>query len=412
MVLIYIVCMAARDDYLILGSGVIGLAIGIALLKSNPSLKVRILDKEKQAGLHASGRNSGVLHAGFYYSPDSLKAKFCKDGNRELRLLASRHDVKVKDVGKIIVAKNDDEVLLLEELFQRGLRNGVELELHDEKDLKRFEPLARTTSKFMWSPSTAISSPVEVIKALVEEFLMIGGEIEFSKNVDLVETDGEIREKTGFYKADYFINATGAYSDLIAKNLGLAQEYSIIPFMGLYRSVAHKFLPIRTLIYPVPHSINPFLGVHFTLTLDGKVKIGPSAIPIFGREQYSPLSGWNISDFASIMKGVGTLAKSNAHSLKGMISTEFPNLFTSHLVKESGNLVPGALKVKGWEKKPPGIRAQLVHLPTGRLEQDFKVITHLNSTHVLNAVSPGWTSALPFARYVIEQLHSPKVEKK
>lgn len=404
--------MASRDDYLILGSGAIGLAIGIALLNSKPSLKVRILDKEKKAGLHASGRNSGVLHAGFYYSPDSLKAKFCKDGNRELRLLATRHEVMVKNVGKIIVTKNDDEVIRLEELFQRGLRNGVELELHDEKDLNKFEPLARTTSKFLWSPTTAISSPVEIIKALVQEFLTLGGEIEFSKKIDLLESDGEVREKTGLYKADYFINATGAYSDVISKNLGLAQEYSMIPFMGLYRSVDHKFLPIRTLVYPVPHSINPFLGVHFTLTIDGKVKIGPSAIPIFGREQYSPFSGWNIADFANIMKGVGALAKGNAHSLKGMISTEFPNLFTSHLVKESGNLVPDAQKVKGWEKKPPGIRAQLVHLPTGQLEQDFKVLTHLNSTHVLNAVSPGWTSALPFARYIIEQLHSPKVETK
>jgi len=400
--------MPRDDDFLIVGAGIIGLSIGISLLESNPKHQVRVVEKEKRLGAHASGRNSGVLHAGFYYSPESLKAKFCRDGNIELKKLAKKYDVQVKNVGKVVVTKNIEEVRRLEALFQRGIENGVDVELLNEAKLKEFEPLARTTEKFLWSPTTAISNPVAIIKALEQHFLLLGGKIQFDTEIDLINLNGEVVEKNGKFRSKYYINAAGAHADLIAKGLGIAKEYAMIPFMGQYRTIPHGSLPLRTLVYPVPHLINPFLGVHLTLTTDGLVKIGPTALPILGREQYSALSGWNLRDIVQSLLGARSIAAGKSHSILEIIKSEYPNLRLKALKKEGGTLVPQVLQIKSWARKAPGIRAQLVHLPTGSLEQDFKVVTHRNSIHVLNAVSPGWTSALPFARYIVSQIQLKK----
>jgi len=400
--------MPRDDDFLIVGAGIIGLSIGISLLESNPKHQVRVVEKEKRLGAHASGRNSGVLHAGFYYSPEYLKAKFCRDGNIELKKLAKKYDVQVKNVGKVVVTKNIEEVRRLEALFQRGIENGVDVELLNEAKLKEFEPLARTTEKFLWSPTTAISNPVAIIKALEQHFLLLGGKIQFDTEIDLINLNGEVVEKNGKFRSKYYINAAGAHADLIAKGLGIAKEYAMIPFMGQYRTIPHGSLPLRTLVYPVPHLINPFLGVHLTLTTDGLVKIGPTALPILGREQYSALSGWNLRDIVQSLLGARSIAAGKSHSILEIIKSEYPNLRLKALKKEGGTLVPQVLQIKSWARKAPGIRAQLVHLPTGSLEQDFKVVTHRNSIHVLNAVSPGWTSALPFARYIVSQIQLKK----
>ena len=171
--------MAKKCDVLIIGGGVVGLSTGIALLEANPSLKVVIAEKESRLGLHASGRNSGVLHAGFYYSPDSLKAKFCRDGNQELRILAKKHGIPVREVGKVVVARNGEENWRLETLFDRGVSNGVELEILDVAHLDKYEPLAITHERFLWSPKTAISDPNSIIEALRQDFESLGGNIFF-----------------------------------------------------------------------------------------------------------------------------------------------------------------------------------------------------------------------------------------
>ena len=166
---------------------------------------------------------------------------------------------------------------------------------------------------------------------------------------------------------------------------------------------------MQRLVYPVPHPINPFLGVHFTLTIDGKVKIGPTAIPIAGREQYSFTEGWSGSDISQALKGMKSLITGDSHDFGAILKSEWPKLIQKMLVKESTKLVPMANEVKDWSRKPPGIRAQLVHLPTGKLEQDFIVTTHINATHVLNAVSPGWTSSIPFGNYVTQDFVLPRL---
>ena len=275
--------MPKNCDVLIIGAGVVGLSTGIALLQSRPNLKVIIAEKESEIAKHASGRNSGVIHAGFYYSPDSLKAKFCRDGNFELRKLAKKYGIPVKDVGKVVVSRNADEDQRLDTLFQRGIANGVDLEMHAEEKLKDFEPLAITHNRFMWSPSTGISDSKAIAQAMVDEFTSLGGSLEFNVKLKLIDRGGEILDSGNFFRFKHLVNAAGAQADRISRSVGIGTEYAMLPFMGVYRATSEKNLPLRRLVYPVPHPINPFLGVHFTLTIDGKAKIGPTAIPIAGR---------------------------------------------------------------------------------------------------------------------------------
>jgi L-2-hydroxyglutarate oxidase len=394
--------MSNKCHVLIIGAGVVGLSTGIALLGSRPNLKVMIADKEKDIAMHASGRNSGVIHAGFYYSPDSLKAKFCRDGNFELRKLAKKYKIPVKDVGKVVVTRNEDEDSRLNTLFERGIANGVELEIHPEEKLKEFEPLAITHNRFMWSPNTGISDSISIVKAMRDEFLSLGGEILFDSKVSLIESNGEIHDASGQFTFKHVVNAAGAQADRISRSVGVGTEYAMLPFMGVYRATSEKNLPLQRLVYPVPHPINPFLGVHFTLTIDGKVKIGPTAIPIAGREQYSFAEGWSGSDIAQALKGMRSLITGDSHDFGAILKSEWPKIIQKLLVKESIELVPSAIGVRDWHRRPPGIRAQLVHLPTGKLEQDFIVTSQANATHVLNAVSPGWTSSIPFGKHVAD----------
>jgi L-2-hydroxyglutarate oxidase len=391
----------SRCDLLVIGAGVVGISIGIAFLEANPDKKVVIVDKEEGFGKHASGRNSGVLHAGFYYSPETLKAKFCREGNSQLRKIIKKYAIPIREVGKVVVSKNDDEDSRLELLYQRGIQNGVELELLDESTLSKYEPLAVTTNRFLWSPTTAVSDPKLIIMAMRQEFENLGGKIHLDTKVELRVSANHVHDSKNMYDAKLVVNAAGAQADRLSRQINVGIEFAMLPFMGVYRAANQKKLPLQRLVYPVPHPINPFLGVHFTITVDGLVKIGPTAIPVFGREQYRYRQGWSIADIIQAIKGSTALVKGESHNFAEILKSELPGIMLNHLVNESAKLVPGVESVSDWEKKPPGIRAQLVHLPTGKLEQDFVVRKYLNSVHVLNAVSPGWTSALPFGRWVV-----------
>jgi L-2-hydroxyglutarate oxidase LhgO len=392
-----------KCDLLILGAGAVGISVGIAYLDAFPGSTVVIADKEDQIGNHASGRNSGVLHAGFYYSPETLKAKFCRDGNLALRALAKKHAIPLREVGKVVVAKNEEEDSRLEPLFDRGTQNGVELELLDESQLSKYEPLAITKNRFLWSPTTAVSDPMLVISALRQEFECLGGQIHLAERINLKVSGNEVQDSNNKYDSKLIVNAAGAQADRISREINVGLEYAMLPFMGVYRYTGQDHLPLKRLVYPVPHPVNPFLGVHFTLTVDGLVKIGPTAIPIVGREQYSIRKGWSLVDLMQAAKGAASLVKGESHNLGSILKSEWPKIMLSKLVQESAELVPTAIGVKHWKKKPPGIRAQLVHLPSGKLEQDFVVRKYLNSLHVLNAVSPGWTSAIPFGKWLVEK---------
>ena len=392
-----------KFDVVIIGAGIIGLASARALITSNPTLKILVCDKEASAGRHASGRNSGVLHAGFYYSPESLKAQFCREGNRKLRNFINTKGIPLSEIGKVVVTQSENEEERLDTLFRRGSENGVQLALLPRNKLENFEPLARTYQNFLWSPTTAVSDPKSITKALVEDLISLGVEIRFSMQF-LNASDGSASFSSSSIKYRHLLNTAGTQADRIAHMFHVGEEFSMLPFMGMYRYVTEKKLPLKTLVYPVPHPINPFLGVHFTRTYDGYIKIGPTAIPTLGREQYSFRSGFSFSDMKSTLQAGLALAQGVHHSTTQIVKSEFPKYSSRYLVGEASKLVPAAGFIRQWKVKPPGIRAQLVNLKTGELVQDFLVKKAQQSTHILNAVSPGWTSALSFGEFVSTQV--------
>jgi len=392
-----------KYDVVIIGAGIVGLASARSLKIMQPNLRILICEKEPSAGLHASGRNSGVLHAGFYYSPESMKAKFCREGNLRLRDFISSRGIPLLEIGKVVVTKSAEEDKRLESLYRRGVANGVKIEILDGKELHRFEPLARTEKSFLWSPTTAVSDPKSVTSALIEDLKSRGVEFSFSTLLENA-TDGKATLNGQKISYRHLLNAAGSQADRIAHKFEVGINYSMLPFIGMYRYVKQVRLPLKTLVYPVPHPINPFLGVHFTITFDGLVKIGPTAIPIIGREQYKLRSSISFQDFKSAAIAGRSLVFRSKHSMSQIIASEFPKYSSRFLVHESAKLVPAAKGMKGWNVKPPGIRSQLINLDSGELVQDFLVEKGPKSTHILNAVSPGWTSALPFGDYIAAQV--------
>lgn len=397
--------MTIDADFLVIGAGVVGLSLGVELCNEFPRSKVVVIDKEEKLGAHASGRNSGVLHAGFYYSPDSLKARFCREGNTELRKLINDYEIPIKAIGKVVIAKNKQEADMLDSLYRRGLKNGVELDLLPESDLKSFEPLARTYEKFLWSPNTAVSDPVKVLLALATKFETEGGTLLLAKKVSVLE-DGSVWVDSKRAKIAHVFNSAGVNAIHIANTLGVGNDYGLLPVLGIYKTNSIRNLPLRTLVYPVPDLVNPFLGVHFTVTVDGLVKIGPTAIPVLGREQYGLNYRPNFMDIKSTGKALHALLGNSFKATIRLSISEMLKIRTKKLIKEGSSLVPLASSTTGWTRKSPGLRAQLVNLNTGQFEQDFVVRKENSFTHILNAVSPGWTAAIPFSKWVVSHFAS------
>jgi L-2-hydroxyglutarate oxidase LhgO len=394
--------MQEQIDFLVIGAGIVGISIGNSLLDKFPKARVLIADKESQPGSHASGRNSGVLHAGFYYSPESLKAKFCRDGNLALNEVIARHDIPIRRTGKVVVTKNLDELPRLQKLYERGIANGVKLDLLPATDLNKFEPLAKTCGNFLWSPSTAVSDPQAVIQALARDFISKGGVLKLNTSVQVTD-EQEVFLNSQKMKVEQIINAAGVNALYFAQRFGVGKQYSLLPVLGLYKTISDSQLPLQTLVYPVPNPKNPFLGVHFTLTTDHKIKIGPTAIPVIGREQYSLSDGFDLRDLQNSTSAVGALARNSLSNLISLAATEFPKIFTRNLIHNGSKLVPTVVKTASWETKRPGLRAQLVDKSTGEFEQDFVVEKTGKYVHILNAVSPGWTASIPFADWVVEK---------
>ena len=389
-------------DVIVVGGGVIGLSVATAIKTSNTSIKVLLVDKEPLLGVHASGRNSGVIHAGFYYSPDSLKAKFCLTGNMKLSNLIARHKIPILKCGKVVVTRNSSEEKQIEKLYKRGVANGVDISFLPRSELKNIEPLAVTYKNFLWSPNTSVSDPSLVIKALQKEAKDVGVEFSFESKLNIVDFDAQINgEKISFR---HLVNCAGSYALDIAKAYGYGGQYLTLPFMGRYLKTSEKNFSLKTLIYPVPHPINPFLGVHLTRTTDGNIKIGPTAIPLFGKEQYSLFKGIKLSEMFESIKALMSLINGSAHDVSEILMTEFPKMTSRKLVEEVCSISQGIQNVKDWRPAPSGIRAQLVDTRNGELVQDFILQGGSNSTHVLNAVSPGWTSAIPFGEYIAERI--------
>lgn len=391
---------------MVIGGGVVGLALADAWLTRNPTDSVVVYDKEDHLAAHASGRNSGVLHAGFYYAPDSLKARLTRDGNRMLKDFCLERGVALRETGKVVVTTSEEQLPSLMTLFDRGQANGVELELIDESGLAELEPLARTVGNALWSPNTAVASPAGVVEALAERVRERGGRVVLGNAVTGAGPGWVMSVLEGRVAAGHVINAAGLYADTVAHWFGFGQDYRMLPFKGLYWYGNWKPGRLQRHVYPVPDPRNPFLGVHLTVTVDGRAKIGPTAIPALWREDYGGTGGMRGNELWDVVRSYPRFLTSKHHDVPGLLRAELPKYSRSYLVKQAAALVPSVRPQDFTERGKPGVRAQLLHVPSGKLEMDFVVEGDSRSTHMLNAVSPAWTSSLAVADYVVEGIVS------
>jgi L-2-hydroxyglutarate oxidase LhgO len=390
-------------DFLVIGGGVIGINVARRLKATYSDARVTLIEKEPSCGLHASGRNSGVLHAGFYYSPDSLKAKFTRIGNARLTAYCDSRNIPLNRCGKLVVAKNETELPALDELLRRGRVNGIELHQITAEEACEIEPRAKTWERALFSPTTATVDPATVMFAMKEDAETEGVRV-CTGHRYLGREGTVVKTSCDRFDAGYVVNAAGLYADTIARDFGFSQRYRILPFKGLYLYSEESAGAIRTNIYPVPDLRNPFLGVHFTVTSAGKAKIGPTAIPAFWRENYRGIGNFQIKEFLEIMwRSAGLLASSN-FDFKRLVVEELRKYSKGRMVTLAGELVRGVCQehYRHWGK--PGIRAQLLDTQTKKLEMDFVIEGDGRSMHVLNAVSPAFTCSLPFSEYVCEKI--------
>jgi len=393
------------SDFLVIGGGVIGLNIARRLRRVFSGASVRLIEKELDCGLHASGRNSGVLHAGFYYSPDSLKAKLTWKGNRLLTAYCEEKGIPLNKCGKLVVARDRTEHAGVDELLRRGRANGIPLESISEKDAKAIEPRVKTCERALFSPATSTVDPSLVMQAIKKDALDEGVQLHCGVRYISVHKR-QVTTTEGPYDAGYVVNAAGLYADRIARDFGFAECYRILPFKGLYLYSNEATGSIRTNIYPVPDLKNPFLGVHFTVASNGKTKIGPTAIPGLWREQYSGMANFQFNEFLEVaMRGVGLLASSN-FDFKALALREAAKYSKLKMVSLASDLADGVKPehYQNWGK--PGIRAQLLDINKRKLEMDFVLEGDRHSMHVLNAVSPAFTCSLPFSEYVCERIEA------
>ncbi len=392
-----------KTDFLIVGAGIVGLTLAKNLLEAFPRSRITLIDKEAAIFKHASGRNSGVLHAGFYYSEDSLKAKFTREGNEYWRDYCITMKLPINRCGKVVVAQNEKDLPTLDKLLERGKKAGVELHKIDEKELAELEPKAKTYKCALWSPNTATVDPIKVGINLAKELEKSEG-VSFLWGTKYISRNGkEVLTSYGKISYGMLFNCAGLYADKVAKDFGAGNRYALIPFKGLYLKERGNTVGIKRNIYPVPDINKPFLGVHFTIDVEGNVKIGPTATPAFWREHYEGFNNFSLSEFISTIRWLSFLmTKTDFRSLAveeiKKYRKDYMLAMAWHLLREPVSSVENKFH---WSK--PGIRPQLIDKRTKSLVMDFVVERGEDeSVHILNAVSPAFTASYPFTKWVVE----------
>jgi len=396
--------MKKIGSLLIIGGGIIGLTTAREAIKSGFFKKVLLIEKEDELGFHASRRNSGVIHAGFYYDPNSQKGKFCSDANKLMREYCMKNGIPINKCGKVVVTRNSSEINTLELLYERGKRNNCNVELLLQKDLKYYEPLAKTVDKFLWSPNTWSASPKALIDNLEKELIELGVDIIYSSKIIGASNNYIIDQKGRKYFYDVLINNAGGYCLEIAKLLGLKTNYEILPFKGLYLKSKHVFRNFSCHIYPVPNIETPFLGIHTTLTFDKFLKLGPTALPAFSPENYSLFEGIDMSLFPKILATQSSLFIKNNFKFRDLALREISFLNKSIFIEQAQKLTNYKLMANLFEWYSPGIRPQLLNKKNNSLEMDFIVLNNDNKYHLINSISPAWTCSFQTAKHIIQKI--------
>jgi len=402
--------MAETADFVVVGGGIVGLAIARELKHRDAGCSVVILEKEEALGRHSSGRNSGVLHSGIYYGEGSLKARVCAQGAREMAAYCDEHGLPISRIGKVIVPVRGDDDSQLDVLASRARSNGAEVRMLDSYELKQVEPHSHSaTGRALFSPNTSVIDSKAVLDRLADDLTSRGVRILRGHPLTDVAPGARTARANGVSIGyGHLFNAAGLHADRIAHRFGVGLKYTILPFKGIYYHLDEASgLQINHLIYPVPDLRYPFLGVHFTRKIDGRVYLGPTAVPALGRENYRGMQGLNVRESVGI--GVRLLRQylSNKQGFRGFAHAEGRRYLKRYFAEAAQVLVPGVRPEHLRLSDKAGIRAQLFDRAAGELVMDFLVEPGDHSTHVLNAVSPGFTSALTFARLVVNQLGDP-----
>lgn len=395
--------MRENCDFLVVGGGILGLTAAYELLRRGCE-DIIVLEKEKTLGAHASGRNSGVLHAGIYYAPDSLRAGHCARGNSIMRDFCRENGVEIDDCGKVIVADSEEKLEGLFALHETALKNGVEARLIDEKELSSIEPRAYTFEKAIHSPGTSVFDPIGVLRALrakIEQSgkarILLGTAFAGKRNGRATVAGG----RTIAYRK--LLNVAGAHADVVARFWGVGLDYLAVPFIGTYRELAPRSLHlVRSNIYPVPDPKMPFLGVHFTKGIRGKVFVGPTAIPVLGRESYGFFEDLGTEAFRFLYRNALMFASDEGYRANAF--SEARKYLGSHFYSEAKKLLPALRKNDLVACAKAGIRAQLVDWERKKLVTDYVIRETEDSVHVLNSISPAFTSSMSFAKHVADVL--------
>lgn len=354
--------------------------------------------------MHASGRNSGVLHSGIYYGADTLKAKVCSQGARRMREFAAEHGIRCERWGKVIVATSAQDLITLERLLKNASDNAIRAEKVDAQTLRSLEPHAYPYQAGIYSPDTAVIDSLAVVEKLRDLLTALGVEIRYGQNVRALPQKNSVQTGDGELSHGFLFNCAGASADQVARPFGVGLQYALLPFKGLYYKLApaRNFL-VKSSIYPVPDISLPFLGVHLTRVISGDVYVGPTAIPAFGRENYGILSGLQLGESARIAWHLLQMYLSNRQNFRHLVHAETMKYFKPHFLRAAQKLVPEVRAEDLLPTKKVGIRPQLVNIRERRLEMDFVLERTENSLHVLNAISPAFTSSFAFAEMIVDK---------
>ena len=383
-------------DVAVVGAGLVGLATAMAVLEQHPDLRVAVLEKEERIALHQSGHNSGVLHAGLYYAPGSLKARLCREGRSALIEFAERHGIPHRICGKLVVAADEGERSRFEQLLERGRENGLTIRRVDPDERATLEPNVRGVAAFHVAESGVIDYP-RVAAAYAESVRVAGGSIHLGSEVQRIEPR-RVHTGAGTYAVRLVVGCAGLQSDRVAALGGAgSRDLRIVPFRGDY----YTFRPeardlVKGLVYPVPDPAFPFLGVHFTRGIDGALTAGPNAVPAAAREGYRR-AALNLRDLRDVVGFPGFWRLARSYLRTGAVEI-WRDLVKSAYVAEMRRYVP-AVTPSDVTFGPSGVRAQCLSR-AGSLVDDFVIEETAGGIYVLNAPSPAATASIAIGREI------------
>jgi L-2-hydroxyglutarate oxidase len=392
-------------DCLIIGGGIIGLTMAREWLRRYPQSKVVVLEKEATSVAHGTGRNSGVIHSGIYYTEGSLRAKLCVSGSRQMLDYVDEHKLWNDRCGKLLVPPTESSLSSMDILLNRGSINGVEIHKVTGKEALELEPRVNTQlDQALYVPITSVVNPKEVAERVRKDVASIGGVIQYGTSAIAISARrGTVQTLMGTFEAGTVINAAGLFADQVAKRAGLKTQYSFQPFKGKYWKHKDPEFAMRRLVYPVPDLSLPFLGVHTAHNQNGDVYFGPSSTPVIGRENYRGLQGVTLRDGLSLSASLVWKFLNNTNGLRTLSMREMKLMRLRGICDELSKIVTG-VEPQNLERSlvKVGIRSQIFDSKTQHLVNDFVVVPDGRVIHILNAISPAFTASFAFAEYVLD----------